>query len=116
MLTIHHELQSPKTLITGSKLSEVHARFCSQRHQNKEGRFHLHLTHLAKVLNTADKVLKMSPWLVKQTVIIKVVKKCKKRKLGDLKKKKKGKFPNQRQAKKVLLKVQLSTMERGSKG
>lgn len=88
MLTIHHELQSPKTLITGSKLSEVHARFCSQRHQNKEGRFHLHLTHLAKVLNTADKVLKMSPRLVKQTVIIKVVKKCKKRKLGDLKKKK----------------------------
>lgn len=62
--------------------------------------------------------MKMSPWLVKQTVIIKLVKNVRKGN-WEIKKKKKRvvfiKFPNQRQAKKVMLKVKLFTMERGSK-
>lgn len=52
--------------------------------------------------------MKMSPWLVKQTVIIKLVKNVRKGN-WEIKKKKKGvvfiKFPDQRQAKKVMLKV-----------
>ena len=64
--------------------------------------------------------MKVSPWLVKQTVIIKLVKNVRKGNWEIKKKKKKKrvvfiKFPNQRQAKKVMLKVKLFTMERGSK-
>lgn len=47
-VTICHELQSLRTLITGSKFAYMHACFCTQRYRNMEGLFFLSLIHLAE--------------------------------------------------------------------
>lgn len=91
-LTTYHEVQSLKTLVTGSKC-KVHSHFGSRRYRNREGCFDLSLSHLAKVLSwTHRQGFENEPFGLKNKEESSNWSKSKKGRLRDNKKNAKRKF------------------------